>query len=139
MARYRKHIALLALLAFLVNATLPFLATYNVPDHSAASLKAISTAFGDRIFICTGNGFKWVSLAELQKQKSPSHHPDSHFQCGLCYLAAHGLAHLALLGGIALAYAAYRRIHLRVAYAVRTNISSYHSFQYSRAPPAFFN
>ena len=102
MRKNRSSIAYVALLAFLLNAFLPFYATYAMPF---ASGKPLSAPFGEKILICTADGFKWVTWAELQKQSG--HGPASHYKCPLCYLAAHGLRDAA--PPVALTFAAVER------------------------------
>ncbi len=80
-------IAAVALIAFLLNALLPFFAVYNLP--SPPSVKQADALFGEKILICTGDGFKWVTWKELLKERR--HQSASHYKCPLCYLAAHGL------------------------------------------------
>ena len=141
MARRSRQIVFMTLIAFLMNAILPFFATYNTPDHSASTVafakQVTSAPFGDRILICTGDGFKWVKWSDLQKEKK--HSPTSHYKCVLCFLAAHGLKHLALFGAIALAYALALRNAAQVAYAYRPVAFYRKSTRHSRAPPAFSN
>lgn len=94
----------------MVNALLPFFALYSVPVQARAfsapptssisqprgdeqvSPSAANPAglFTDKVLICTAQGFKWVSLSELNGADSPvQSHPQ--FQCALCYTAAQGL------------------------------------------------
>ena len=68
---------------------LPFFATYS---HSAIP----SPLFGDKILICTGDGFALVNRSDLLAGKAPvKPHPD--YACALCYLAASPLGKLLLL------------------------------------------
>lgn len=83
-ARHTPLVRLL-LIAFVFNALLPFFAVYQAPAAGAA----FSSVFGDKVLLCTGDGFKLVSANELADQKKT---PDSHkkYQCALCFVSAHG-------------------------------------------------
>lgn len=87
MKPFRHLIARIALLALLLNAFIPFFATYHAGNVSPETQEA--SLFGDKVLLCTAEGFKWVKIADMQNGKTPR----SHYQCPLCYLAAHGLAH----------------------------------------------
>lgn len=80
----KRHIYLLTLLAFLLNAFVPFFASY-----SDVTSKTTSSIFGDKILICTGSGFKLIKLSELDGQQDKNH--QSTYKCPLCYIAAHGI------------------------------------------------
>ncbi len=75
---------------------LPFYAIYDIPQALASEqLDANQNAslFGEKILICTAEGFKLVSLADLQSGKEqPQKHPQ--YKCALCYVAAHGTNHM---------------------------------------------
>lgn len=78
------------LMAFVMNVFLPFFAIYNTPSEQAIGQKELSSLFGEKILICTTDGFKWVTWEELRNQKHrPT--PGDHYKCPLCYLAAHGV------------------------------------------------
>jgi hypothetical protein len=84
-----KYISIIALAAFLMNVIVPFFATYNITGN-VTNVKEVSSVFGDKIFICTGDGFKLVKLADLQSgEEVPKSH--SGYKCALCYVAAHSL------------------------------------------------
>lgn len=84
-----RYFSLLLLIAFAANALVPFFAVYNLPTDNTEA-KQLSSVFGEQILICTGDGFKWVNLADLQSGKEqPNPHPD--YKCPLCYVASHGL------------------------------------------------
>jgi hypothetical protein len=85
-----RYFAILTLIGFLINTMLPFFAVYNLPQITASSNEQSPSLFGDKILICTGSDFKWVSWADLQNGKeSPKPHPE--YKCPSCYIAAHGL------------------------------------------------
>ena len=85
-----RVISLATFMAFVMNALLPFFAVYTIPSAQAAEQEELSSPFGEKILICTSNGFKWVAWEELQNEE---HHPvpSNDYKCPLCYVAAHGL------------------------------------------------
>jgi hypothetical protein len=95
-----KHIARIACLAFLLNALLPFFAVYEIPHQS--SPKEMSSLFGEKVLICSGDGFKWVTWADLESGKE-KHTPSSHYKCPLCYVAAHGMKDMVTPDAVTLA------------------------------------
>lgn len=140
MTHRAKYIARIALFAFLLNAILPFFAVYNVSKHDISNhqawAKEISPLFGEKVLICTGDGFKWVKWEDLQggKEKHPS---PSHYQCALCYAAAHGLKDIITPDTVTLA--SMRAGALSPAIHVHLSVASYpHSPHHSRAPPTPF-
>lgn len=76
--------------ALMLNALLPFFAVHRLPANAAH----LSSAFGEKILICTGEGFKWVNLADLQSGKEKPK-PHANDKCPLCFAAAHGMNILA--------------------------------------------
>lgn len=87
----RRMLFRFTLIAFLFSAVVPFFAVYELPEDHAQQAE-LASIFGDRILICTENGFEWVSLADL-RQGEHQPHADSHLKCGLCYFTAKGGAH----------------------------------------------
>ena len=88
------YYSLVVLIAFAINVMLPFFAVYN-PSASNTEIQHLSSVFGESIIICTGDGFKWVKLADLQNGKEkPKPHSDT--KCPLCYAASHGLKSMAV-------------------------------------------
>ena len=80
----KRSLLSLTLLAFLVSTLLPFAAVYN------PSAAAQSSVLGDRILICTIDGFKWVSLDELDGEQQGHDRSDQQaFECALCYISAY--------------------------------------------------
>ena len=126
----QRHLWRFVLLAFLLNALLPFFAVY---DASAMSANAGHPSLFGRILICTGDGFRWIDRSDAGKQAP--HSPDKHIECALCYFAAHGLKHLTLFAGVLLAYALRMRIAEAFAACGGTWRSYRSQFQRSRAPP----
>ncbi len=53
-------------------------------------MRHLASVFGERIFICTGDSFKWVTLSDVQGGKEKQS-PHSDIKCPLCYAASHGL------------------------------------------------
>lgn len=82
-----EAVTIVAAVALLLHTLLPFYATYQMPTSSNA--KQISSLFGDKVLLCTAEGFKLVSWKDLL---SGTEHPKPHkqYQCPLCYVAAHG-------------------------------------------------
>lgn len=82
-----KAITIIAAIAFLLHALVPFYASYQIPTENHA--KQMSSLFGDKVMLCTAEGFKLVSWEDLLGGKE---HPKPHkqYQCPLCYFAAHG-------------------------------------------------
>ena len=80
-----KRITVTFLMAlFFFNTTFPFLANYD-PQSLKASTKEISSVFGDKILICTNDGFKWISTEDIQTGKEiPQKH--KKYQCALCFI-----------------------------------------------------
>jgi len=83
-----RYTPLILIMALLINAVLPFFALY--PSNQHAEIALDSSAFGNKILLCTGEGFKWIKLADLQSGKEKPK-PHSGNQCPLCYAARHGL------------------------------------------------
>jgi hypothetical protein len=97
--RVRNNLSLIMLLAFLVNAILPSISLATIASNSAQndpSIAALQSVVGDRFLICTPNGNKRVSWAELSEEdsdQSTSPRP----QCALCTLPTFGTT-AALIG-----------------------------------------
>lgn len=132
MKRYRRQFATLAFFAILLNAVVPFFAVYTTP-HSASVEKTPST-IGNKVLLCTLEGFRWVKLADLKTGKSPV--PNSHYKCPLCYLSVYGIAHETPLLEIVqptaftqLQFLSWRNTLIDFSVA---------AFLGSRAPPVFF-
>lgn len=72
-------------LACLLQFTLPFHAVYAAPQYEAQASE--SALFGEKFLLCTSEGFKWVSWAELEESEhKPAEHQD--YECGLCVAAS---------------------------------------------------
>lgn len=130
-----RHIAYVVLLAFLLNVMVPFFAVYNI-EHSAPA-KEMTTLFGEKVLICTGDGFKWVKWADLQSGKE-KHNP-SHYKCPLCYIAAHAFKYLFLLAAIFCIFLRRKSGVRRISYEYRPSAFYWQSLLGSRAPPVIFS
>ncbi len=87
-----RYIFLVTLVAFLMNAILPFFAVYNLTtDHRAelGNSAEVSSLFGDKVLICTEDGFRWVSWEDIESGKE-NPEPHQEYKCPLCYVAANG-------------------------------------------------
>lgn len=133
MKRRIKLIARVTLLAFLLNAILPFFAVYNLQDNRAFAAE-MASLFGEKVLICTGDGFKWVSWQELQNGKEKQHN-SSHYQCALCYVAAHGLKDTVMPDAITLANVETGGSRYAI-YDYYAGSPHLHASLYRRAPPS---
>ncbi|PIR39825.1 MAG: hypothetical protein COV35_00570 [Alphaproteobacteria bacterium CG11_big_fil_rev_8_21_14_0_20_39_49] len=134
-----RYISLITLVAFLMNVMLPFFAVYDMQHAMAAeaeksSIDSMSSLFGDKILICTSDGFKLVSLEDLQNGKErPTPHPE--YKCALCYVAANGIKHVVPAQEVALLY---QQSIQYISYSFRNDAEisaiSTRGFQ-TRAPP----
>lgn len=137
--RRGKTLSLVTACAFLLNVMLPFFAVYNVSQAAAAQIQqddplAISALLGEKVFICTAEGFKWVSWQELQNgEQQPKPHPQ--YQCALCFVAAHGIKDVTIPPGFVLALS--RSPHEAVAVVpYGTTVASVSARGFlTRAPP----
>lgn len=90
--RTNRMISLLTSVALLLQVLVPFFAVYQLP--AAMDTQEISSLFGDKILLCTADGFKLVSASDLASGKevpaADMPYPHEKFQCALCYIAAHG-------------------------------------------------
>lgn len=127
-----RHIARVTLLAFLLNVFLPFFAVYT-PQANAYAKQPFSV-FGEKVLICTRDGFVWVNWKDLQKGNT-KHKPHPNYKCPLCYLAAHGLKDITASDAMVLPYG-------KVAYNTGFSVYRYHpvshylqSSLHTRAPP----
>ena len=134
-----RYISLLTLIAFLMNVMLPFFAVYDIQQAMAAeaeqsSANEMSSVFGNKILICTSDGFKLVSIEDLQNGKEqPTPHPE--YKCALCYVTAHGTKHTLPVQEVALIY--HQGVqYLSYSFIDDTAVSSLSTrgFQ-TRAPP----
>lgn len=129
-AALRTHFFRLTLAAFLVHALLPFFAVY---DAIPLNTHEIASVFGEKILICTENGFEFVSVDELGHQPAKPH---TDYKCALCYVAAKGVKHTQLPAiEIALAQPAERSLTRHFAYRPPATRAMDDSPSIPRAPP----
>lgn len=140
-ARTRIFLAV-SLLAFLLNALLPFYATYG--GLSSANLTANSSPlFGEKILLCTATGYKWVSLAEFadwgQSLAADSDSGGQHngsFECPLCYVFEDDIDGLAISQAYAAAdYQQQQTTRYRFLNSPQRQQRLLLSGGYTRAPP----
>lgn len=132
-----RHITILTIIALLISVIVPFFAVYNLQGggDNAEQESELSALFGDKILICTADGFKWVSIADLEtNQEQPEPHHD--YKCGICYLAANGLQDIITSdAAIEIAYAITpSNLSYGFVYVFVDNNTFKNSFQ-TRAPP----
>lgn len=111
----RKFVCQLTLIAFLFGAVMPFFALYESQlAHAEAS--ELAALYGDKLFICTENGFEWVDVADLAGGK---HSPErkSHVQCALCVVSGGG-GKIAQLPPVVLALTRHSAQELRLHFTV---------------------
>jgi hypothetical protein len=91
-------LALALVLAF--NTLLPFFAFYSpAPTVSMSAPSLLSSLLGDKVIICTGDGFALVKWSDLQAGKVPIK-PHKPFFCPLCYISTHDVAKALLLTAV---------------------------------------
>ncbi|MCH2547206.1 MAG: hypothetical protein MK052_06325 [Alphaproteobacteria bacterium] len=136
----QKHLCLLALIAFVMNAVVPFFAIYSLSDTAYAQTESIKSAlpaalFGDQVLICTESGFEWVKREDLQKKQGHPQ-PESQFKCALCYVAAHSTQCVGDAGAYALLFATNKPLHIKNLVSVTELTSTLlQRTHLSRAPP----
>lgn len=133
MAKYKhKWIGLVLALAVAFSALLPFFATYNDTAPKSASL------FGEKILICTGDGFALVNWADLLAGKAPVKQHKS-FVCPMCYVADSPLAKVLFLAAGAIFLIARTAAGLSLFSLYDTRLKSFHRCAARpRAPPVSF-
>ena len=120
-------------LAVAFGALLPFFATYS--EKVAPS--ALSSVFGEKILICTGEGFQWVKWEDLQSGKSPIQHHKA-YSCPLCYVAHNVMGKLLLAAAFTLLLMAHARERALFTLRVANAYARPHNALYPRAPPISF-
>ena len=130
----KPWVGLALALSIALNTLLPFFATYSdtTPPSGLASI------FGEKVLICTSEGFTWVKLEDLLAGKSPAKPHKSYF-CPLCYIANDALGKVLLLTAalyLLHAHTARRAPLLRYAEALASHARA---ASYSRAPPLSFS
>lgn len=85
----RKILIAVTLVALLFQLTIPFFAFYPAGANAFSQKQQIDSIFGDKVFICTAEGFRWISSAELMElNNTPSTPHDQQIECALCFLHA---------------------------------------------------
>lgn len=134
----KRSLLLLTLFAFFVNILLPFAAVYNPSSAQAAQKIEKSALFGEKILICTADGFKWVTWEELeQKQgKHPGPGEKQHYECPLCYIAAHATKDFLPATQVIFTYTITEKQQARLNFSDDVLQSRFSAYAYqSRAPP----
>lgn len=132
----RWFITSYAAASLLLQSLVPFYAVYQAPSLDAPHMASL---FGDKVLICSSEGFRLVSWEELLKgggQRLPDEH-HAKYQCALCYVAAHGTG----IGPAQVAIAAARWATCRgQAFAYRIFSATDHGWRrfLTRAPPGSF-
>lgn len=91
MAAYKTYrfLGVALAIALLFNTLLPFFATYSI----ATPPSGLASVFGEKVLICTGQGFKLVNWKDLQAGKTPVG-PHKPYSCPLCYIANSALGNV---------------------------------------------
>lgn len=132
--RKKTWLGLALALTVAVNTLLPFFATYS----STTPPSGLAALFGEKVLVCTGDGFVWVKWEDLASGKAPVKPHKSYF-CPLCYIANNVLGKILLLSaGIYLARSLLSRSSL-LSYQPANLVSAMHTTLHSRAPPFSFS
>ena len=91
-----KWLSLALALAIAFNTLLPFFAFYSDAARVSAAPSPLASVFGDKIIICTGDGFALVDWKDLLTGKVPIKQHKS-YACALCYIAANAIGKFLLL------------------------------------------
>lgn len=91
MAIWRDILMRFTVASFLVQLLLPFFASYGVSAAHAAEAAANPAVFGERVLICTRDGFQWVSWEALANDEETRNNQHRNLQCPTCYVQAHGM------------------------------------------------
>lgn len=130
---FKKYLSVLTLIAFLFSEFLPFFATYDL--SSPHNTEKLSSLFGDKILICTAEGFKWVSTADIEKGNIPKQH--KNIKCPVCFIATHKVENTTL-AALAVAYTEIDSGKASYAGFTEAVISDHHIRHYhKRGPPLF--
>lgn len=80
MKRLKRFLSAILVYALLANAF--FVATPNKSLASNIDVKQMTALFGEKVFICTPSGYKWVKWEDLQKPENK--HSSKNADCKLC-------------------------------------------------------
>ena len=126
----------MTLYAFIFSVLTPFFATYNTASAATMDAKEMSSFFGDKVLICSSDGFKFVTWKELAEGKH--HDENQQFKCPLCYVAVHGVKATPHANAIALATPLGNvsgKTFFREVDSPKASLLAYQRL--SRAPPIF--
>jgi len=73
------------LLAFVFNLVLPLFVSSGINLAQASEPDSLAALIGNKVLLCTTEGYKWVSLDTLSEQ-SPAPESSGHYKCPLCFL-----------------------------------------------------
>jgi len=134
-----RRIGLILALALTFNALLPFFAFYqNVGDPPSVASSATASIFGDKILICTGEGFAWVKWTDLFTGKIPFKQHKTYV-CALCYIAANAIGKILLLATAVIFLTRKRAAGLSLSFLYNTFFASLsRTVSHPRAPPVSF-
>lgn len=127
-----------------MNALLPFLILYTIPSALAAELPRsdqsqtepsdLASPLDGKVLICTPEGIRWVSVAELAADDESSSDKQNTF-CPICYTAAHGAQHILSPGMLyVIDFRVSKLVHTESGYTCPVINTRSRSF-YARAPP----
>lgn len=86
-----RFFGLILAIALLFTTLLPFFATYSITTPPSG----LASVFGEKVLICTGQGFKLVNWKDLLAGKTPVG-PHKPYSCPLCYIASSALGNVLL-------------------------------------------
>ncbi|MEZ5758653.1 MAG: hypothetical protein R3D86_10570 [Emcibacteraceae bacterium] len=137
MAIKRKPLFIMTLIAIMINSFLPFYAIASLSTIQTAQQNEVPSFLDEKILICTGDSFKWVTWEELQDIDT-SENTASHFKCPLCYVLAHGQSALLEPDYVAFVETSLTKSFRPVIYGpALLNDERLFAGHYSRAPPQF--
>jgi hypothetical protein len=77
---------------FLLQVLVPFFAVYGVSASQVQAALAAPEIFGEKVLICTRDGFAYVSWQQLaEEEKKPQNTKHSSLQCPSCYVQTHAM------------------------------------------------
>ena len=74
--------------AFVVQLLVPFFAVYGVSASHVQAALANPEMFGDKVLICTSNGFEYVSWESLAEDENIRNSQHKNMKCPTCYVQA---------------------------------------------------
>ena len=93
------YLSFLLVVAFVIKIMLPFWAVNHIVqaiepfEDSVLDIVSFDEGASNKgkILLCTGNGFKWVSLQSLLEEEEQPQKQHTHYDCALCYASCHHL------------------------------------------------